>query len=85
MASDGRDMLSGVGKMSARGIDFLENWIDGNVTETDKYGSRGRAKELAVKCVAEAKVLGITAGDMELEPFSLDTKIYEAMHHGFDG
>jgi hypothetical protein len=71
--------------MSGRGIDFLENWIDGNVTEADKYDSHERAKELTVKCVAEAKALGITIDDMELEQGSLETMIYETMHHGFDG
>ena len=71
--------------MSVRGKDFLENWVEGNVTEADKYGSRGRAKELAVKCMAAAKALGITTNDMELNPGSLETMIYEKMHHGFDG
>jgi hypothetical protein len=71
--------------MSARGVDFLENWIDGNVTEADKYGSHERAKVLAAKCLAEAKALGITSDNMELEPGSLEKMIYEAMHHGFDG
>lgn len=37
--------------MSGRGIDFLENWIQQNVTEADKKDSRERAKELAVKCI----------------------------------
>jgi hypothetical protein len=71
--------------MSGRGVDFLENWIEGNVTEADKYGSHERAKALATKCMAEAKTLGITAHDMELEANSLETIIYETMHHGFDG
>lgn len=71
--------------MSAHGADFRENWIDGNVTETDKYGSHERAKALAAKCMAEAKALGITAHGMELEAGSLESIIYETMHHGFDG
>jgi D-tyrosyl-tRNA(Tyr) deacylase len=72
-------------KVNARGINFLENWIDGNVTEADKYGSHERAKELAVKCLAEAKAMGITTDNMGSEPDSLEKIIYEAMHHGFDG
>jgi hypothetical protein len=40
--------------MSGRGIDFLANWLQRNVTEADKKGSRERAKELADKCIAEA-------------------------------
>ena len=71
--------------MSARGIDFLESWIDGNVTEADKYGSHERAEELTVKCLAEAKAMGITADNMGSEPDSLEKMIYESMHHGFDG
>jgi hypothetical protein len=71
--------------MSARGVDFLENWIDGSVTEADKYGSLERAKALAAKCVAEAKALGITIDDMNVERDRLETIIYEAMHHAFDG
>lgn len=71
--------------MSGHGVDFLENWIGGNITEADKHGSHERAKALTAKCLAEAKALGITAHDMELEAGSLDTIIYEAMHHGFDG
>jgi D-tyrosyl-tRNA(Tyr) deacylase len=71
--------------MSGRGVDFLKNWIVGNVTEVDKYGSHDRAKELVVKCVGEAKAAGLTLADMELEPGDLETMIYEAMHHGFDG
>ena len=71
--------------MSGRGIDFLKNWIDGSVTEADKYGSHDRAKELVVKCVGEAKAAGLTLDDMEHEPGDLETMIYEAMHHRFDG
>ena len=71
--------------MSARGVDFLENWIDGNVTEGDKYGSHERAEKLAVNCAAEAKTVGISIDDMEQDQGSLEKMIYEAMHHGFDG
>jgi hypothetical protein len=33
--------------MNRRGIEFLENWIQTNVTDADKHGTRERAKELA--------------------------------------
>jgi cytosine/adenosine deaminase-related metal-dependent hydrolase len=65
--------------MSGRGIDFLENWIQQNVTETDKKGSRERAKELAEKCIIEAAANGITIDDMEPEWGSVKSIIYEAM------
>jgi hypothetical protein len=71
--------------MSVRGVNFLENWIDGNVTEADKYGSRERAKELAAQMEADGKAQGIMFDDMESKFGSLETIIYEAMHHGFDG
>ena len=71
--------------MSGRGVDFIENWIAGSVNEADKYGSHERAKALAAKCVAEAKALGLTIDDMKVEPGGLETIIYEAMHHAFDG
>ena len=71
--------------MSARGIDFLESWIGGNVGEADKYGSHERAKKLAAKCADEARALGISIEDMEQDQSSLEKMIYEAMHHGFDG
>ena len=72
--------------MSKRGINFLENWIDGNVTEADKYGSHERARELAAQLEADASAQGITLDDMGRTQFgSLEAIIYETMHHGFDG
>jgi hypothetical protein len=49
------------------GIDFLENWVDKNVTEADRKGSLERARELATRCLAEASALGISVDDMEPE------------------
>ena len=71
--------------MTARGVEYLENWIDGNVTEADKYGSHERAKELAVQFEADAKAQGITLDDIGPQFGSLEAIIYEAMHHRFDG
>ena len=65
--------------MSGRGIDFLENWIQQNVTEADKKGSRRRARELAIICIIEAAANGITIDDMEPEWGSVEFIIYEAM------
>lgn len=53
--------------MSGHGIDFLQNWIQLNVTDTDKKGSRERAKELADRCIADASGNGFTVDDMEPE------------------
>lgn len=40
--------------MSGRGLDFLEEWINKNVADADRHGSRERARELAERCGAEA-------------------------------
>lgn len=53
--------------MSGRGIDFLENWVNKNVTTADRKGSQDRATELAAQCYADASALGITMDDMEPE------------------
>ena len=71
--------------MSGRGVNFLENWIDGNVTEADKYGSHERAKELAAQLGADAKAQGMMLDDIGPQFGSLEAIIYETMHHGFDG
>ena len=70
--------------MSGRGIDFLENWVNKNVTDADRKGSRGRAQALAAECIADAAALGITIDDMEPEWGSVETIIYEAMQNDMD-
>ena len=70
--------------MSGRGIDFLENWLNKNVTDADRHGSRERAKGLAERCVAEAAALEISLEDMEPEWGSVETIIYEAMQNDID-
>ena len=67
--------------MTARGVDFLENWIQQNVTAADKHGSRERAKELANRCVVEAAVFEISLDDLEPKWGSIESIIYEAMVH----
>ena len=65
--------------MSGRGIDFLENWVNKNVTDADRRGSHKCAKELAAHCLADAAALGITVDDMEPEWGSVEEIIYDAM------
>ena len=65
--------------MSGRGIDFLENWVNKNVTAIDRKGSKARAKELAGVCIADAAALGITIDDMEPEWGSVEEIIFDAM------
>jgi hypothetical protein len=66
--------------MNQRGIEFLENWIQTNITDADKHGTRERAKELAERCVAEAAVFEISLDDLE-KWGGIETIIYEAMVH----
>jgi hypothetical protein len=65
--------------MSGRGIDFLENWVNKNVTPADRKGSHDRATELAAQCVADAAALGITIDDMEPEWGGVEEIIFDAM------
>ena len=67
--------------MSGRGIDFLENWIQQNVTGADRQGGRERAKELAERCVAAAAVLEVSLDDMEPDSGGVESIIYQAMLH----
>ena len=69
--------------MSGRGIDFLENWVNKNVTAAERKRGRDRAKELAAFCLADAAAVGITIDDMEPEWGSVEEIIYEAMQDVF--
>jgi hypothetical protein len=50
--------------MSGRGIDFLENWVNKNVTAADRKGGQDRATELAAQCYVDAAERGITIDDI---------------------
>lgn len=65
--------------MSGRGIDFLENWVNKNVTAAERKGSQDHATELAAQCYADAAALGITIDDMEPEWGSVEEIIFDAM------
>ena len=65
--------------VSGREIDFLENWVNKNVTVADRKGSQDRATELAPQCYADAAELGITIDDMEPEWGRVEEIIYDAM------
>lgn len=71
--------------MSQRGLEFLENWIQKNVTYADRHGTRELAKELAERCVAEAAVFEISLDHLEPELGSFEKFIYEAMLHSERG
>ncbi|AZO56468.1 MULTISPECIES: DUF768 domain-containing protein [unclassified Mesorhizobium] len=60
--------------MSARGIDFLHQWISNNVPETAGADVISVA-ELTQKLFADAKVVGISSVEIEEDTGS----VYEAM------
>ena len=62
-------------------MDFLEGWIQRNVTDGDRHGDSIRAVVLADRCRADAAALGIKRDDMEPEGGSVESIIYEAMLH----
>jgi hypothetical protein len=65
--------------MSARGIEFLENWIQKNVTAGDPPDDPLRASALAMRCIAEAAAEGITLEEIKPDTGSLESHISDAM------
>jgi hypothetical protein len=49
--------------MSARGVDFLENWIGANVPVA---GDPSQARKLAQKLVVDAMIARVRVSDLEL-------------------
>ena len=67
--------------MSGRGIDFLENWIQKNVTAGVLSDDPLRASELARRCILEAAAEGITLEEIKPDTGSLESHIFDAMVH----
>ena len=67
--------------MSARGANFLENWIAKNVTALNPSDDPLRASELARRCIVEAAAQGITLEEIKPETGSLESHIHEVMAH----
>lgn len=65
--------------MSSRGEKFLKDWIERNVTDTDRPGSRELATILAARCRGEAASKGISLAELEPEFVTVEMAIYEAM------
>jgi hypothetical protein len=65
--------------MSARGVDFLENWIGANVPLA--AGDRSQARKLAQKLVVDAMVARIRVSDLELGDSDVAECILRAMEH----
>ena len=67
--------------MTALGVDFLMDWIDRNITDADRPGSRELATILATRCRGEAASKGISLTDLEPEFETVEMVIYQAMIH----
>ena len=66
--------------MSARGINFLDQWIASNVPETAKADVVS-VDGLTQKLIADAKALGIKRGEIDEEVDSLYRTIVDAIVH----
>jgi hypothetical protein len=67
--------------MSARGVDFLENWIQKNVTAGAPPDDPLSASILAMRCIAEAAAEGLTLEEIKPDSGSVESHISEAMVH----
>ena len=67
--------------MTAKGVDFLENWIQKNVTAGGPPDDPLTASNLALRCIAEAATEGITIEEMKPETGSVESHIAYAMVH----
>ena len=65
--------------MSARGVDFLELWIDGNVLPGP--ADRIQARKLAQKLAIDAAAAGFTLADLDLEPGEVEKYIMDKLVH----
>ena len=67
--------------MSARGVNFLENWIEKNVTAGPPPDDPLRASAVAMRCIAEAAAEGLTLEEIKPDSGSVESHISEAMVH----
>jgi hypothetical protein len=65
--------------MSARGVDFLELWIERNVLPTS--ADRTQAARLAQKLESDAATEGLTVADLEIEPGEVEPYIRDVIVH----
>ena len=67
--------------MTARGIEFLENWIERNVTAGGPPDDPLSASVIAMRCIVEAAAEGITLEELKPDSGSVESHIAEAMVH----
>ena len=67
--------------MTARGVDFLENWIQKNVTALVPSDDPLQASEMARRCILEAADQGLTLEEIKPDTGTLESHIHEVMAH----
>ena len=67
--------------MSARGVDFLKNWIQKNVPTGGPPDDPLSASNLAKRCITEAASEGFTLEEIQPETSSVESYIADAMVH----
>lgn len=65
--------------MSARGKDFLEDWIQKNVKVGETSSDPLRASNLAMRCILDATGRSLTLEEIKPDSGSLESRIAEAM------
>jgi hypothetical protein len=67
--------------MSARGVDFLEKWIQKHVMAGAPPDDPLTASVLATRCIAAAAAEGLTLEDIQPDSGSVESHIAEALVH----
>ena len=65
--------------MTAHGVEFLENWIQQNVSTGAPPDDPLTASVLATRCIAEAAAEGFTLEDIKPDTGSVESHIADAM------
>ena len=65
--------------MTARGAEFVKNWVAKNVTAVDPSDDPMRATNLARRCIVEAAAEGIALEEIQPKTRSLESLIFDAM------
>ena len=65
--------------MTARGVDFLQDWIQKNVTGRVPSDDPMRASNMAMRCILDATDAGLTLEEIKPDSGSLESHIADAM------
>jgi hypothetical protein len=65
--------------MAARGVEFLESWIQKNVSAGAPPDDPLTASVLATRCIAEAAAEGLTLEEIQPDSGTVESHIADAM------